>query len=1151
MEERPHTASFSNQGKCSELLDPSSNMSQNSESADVCRHEEAAEDLSPVPVKTSRLVLESSSVGTRAPCSLDPSPGHQGSCDIPSSVSPTVESSTSNGTPRDKVKLTNPQHVSAVPASSPPNFLSVPAKSTSPRVKSPACRGSLPSPACRSSVAIKTEPQDDIKEYVETTMNELLGWYGLPKMDKTDTPQLSLDYSTNQALVDRRVPETGSGNSVSKSRSREGRSEERGEVAKTAEANDTNNNSSSCGADDEGDEMDEDGEEFNDDLDDLRDSGSDVSGLVSPALTTCDEPGKERGAVIVCSWCHKKGTKLCTLGTQSGIKSFCSELCFTQCRRALFKKNKQLELPMTQICDWCKSLKQTVNFVDFHDGDVQLQFCSEKCLNQYKMNVFCTEARQHLQQIVAGDEDKSSGDPRVQPSQGEILITPDLWLSNNANPGVRVKEEVEERSEGGGRQGRGEEEEPGELRDKRSSLTETNMRTAHSDDSSCSVEDRMGLKTLPVLSQRHDVMSRVTSKPLEKLNSCDNRYRRDRIKKLLLDGKPAESGTSGVGRKEKVKHAPPQRAANPPPQRAANPPPQRAGNVPTILSPTDGTENTAPQTLLPNWATSQLLAMMPPHVGLASGNPLRYGASPLLYPRFLSPNRQGEGSKDTPSSSQVKSRHESRRELLRDRDRSGENGHTERKRESTERSAIPPSPATSHSSADTPGPAHTFPHHGLNPNILHDFPRHLPPTFLLGDVHQQLPVHPYFSDPALSNMFHLPLAYNHMHGLRSAFPVSPPSPLPSTSAHPAPRQPAPSQQVPLFPQTSPPVTVLVPYPVAVPIPIPIPIPLPISPEKLFAFFKEKSESAKATTASTVAGSSHQATMDQTTLSQTTLNQTTLSQTTLNQTTLNQTTLNQTTLNLDESSMDVKPSLPQEVPHRTASASLAMSPVVSPRQTSKCPSVGCLPVGPHPALLDSPEAGVVLHNGRDSADSIMTLRREIGRSQLKAASTSPCSSRLKLTYSPNLPFTLDLSKRSRRESLSSNNDDEAIDLSKMSTRSESPRCSVDSTEKVSSSRGKHLALSDGDTSSLPQNLKVPRIHIISDPADPPLSQPPVSLPPPPELSSYSSRRSRILDAPCVPKKSRSPSPERRYIRTVPRDMVEAARRRGLRARVRTK
>ena len=75
------------------------------------------------------------------------------------------------------------------------------------------------------------------------------------------------------------------------------------------------------------------------------------------------------------------------------LQAFCSDLCFTQCRRALFKKN--------QLCDWCKQVRPTVNCVDFQDGNQQLQFCNENCLNQYKMNIFCKETQAHLQQIQA------------------------------------------------------------------------------------------------------------------------------------------------------------------------------------------------------------------------------------------------------------------------------------------------------------------------------------------------------------------------------------------------------------------------------------------------------------------------------------------------------------------------------------------------------------------------------------------------------------------------------------------------------------------------------------------------------------------------------------------------------------------------------
>ena len=46
-----------------------------------------------------------------------------------------------------------------------------------------------------------------------------------------------------------------------------------------------------------------------------------------------------------------------------------------------------------QVCDWCKHVRHTVTYVTFQDGEQQLQFCSDKCLNQYKMNIFCKETQ--------------------------------------------------------------------------------------------------------------------------------------------------------------------------------------------------------------------------------------------------------------------------------------------------------------------------------------------------------------------------------------------------------------------------------------------------------------------------------------------------------------------------------------------------------------------------------------------------------------------------------------------------------------------------------------------------------------------------------------------------------------------------------------
>jgi hypothetical protein len=84
----------------------------------------------------------------------------------------------------------------------------------------------------------------------------------------------------------------------------------------------------------------------------------------------------------VCSWCRQVGARLFAPLTPSpgtseagdtpqpvptGPRAFCSEQCFAQCRRASFKRNR--------VCDWCRHVRHTVSYVDFQDGESQLQFC--------------------------------------------------------------------------------------------------------------------------------------------------------------------------------------------------------------------------------------------------------------------------------------------------------------------------------------------------------------------------------------------------------------------------------------------------------------------------------------------------------------------------------------------------------------------------------------------------------------------------------------------------------------------------------------------------------------------------------------------------------------------------------------------------------
>lgn len=90
-----------------------------------------------------------------------------------------------------------------------------------------------------------------------------------------------------------------------------------------------------------------------------------------------------------CSWCHQDISSQSTelIGSQGTV--FCSENCFLSWRRASFKRAK--------TCDFCKSVRNAVSYVDFNDGATQLQFCSDKCLNQYKMQIFCRETQAHLE----------------------------------------------------------------------------------------------------------------------------------------------------------------------------------------------------------------------------------------------------------------------------------------------------------------------------------------------------------------------------------------------------------------------------------------------------------------------------------------------------------------------------------------------------------------------------------------------------------------------------------------------------------------------------------------------------------------------------------------------------------------------------------
>ncbi|KAL1505185.1 hypothetical protein ABEB36_004806 [Hypothenemus hampei] len=122
-----------------------------------------------------------------------------------------------------------------------------------------------------------------------------------------------------------------------------------------------------------------------------------------------------------CGWCGKLVNEHASVISATAV--FCSELCFAQSRRASFKRNK--------TCDWCRITRNNISYVDIQDNATQLQFCSDKCLNQYKMHIFCRETKAHLElhPHLYGVADSSSSS-----SSAMGLITPDLWLKNCTSP---------------------------------------------------------------------------------------------------------------------------------------------------------------------------------------------------------------------------------------------------------------------------------------------------------------------------------------------------------------------------------------------------------------------------------------------------------------------------------------------------------------------------------------------------------------------------------------------------------------------------------------------------------------------------------------------------------------------------------------------
>lgn len=175
------------------------------------------------------------------------------------------------------------------------------------------------------ALEIKEEPQaEEMKDYAEDTMNELLGIYGYDGVDKSMTENLQLHHfapedGTSPGPVGQTVEEGVAGVTVHKA------------------ADETSPNKQA-----------------------------------DPSSISVEEQ-------IVCAWCHSSGSKRYTLNTATTSRAFCSEKCFAAFRGSYFRRSKS--------CFWCHHVRPTAEMFVIVHREKKLPFCSQKCLERYTSEI--------------------------------------------------------------------------------------------------------------------------------------------------------------------------------------------------------------------------------------------------------------------------------------------------------------------------------------------------------------------------------------------------------------------------------------------------------------------------------------------------------------------------------------------------------------------------------------------------------------------------------------------------------------------------------------------------------------------------------------------------------------------------------------------
>ncbi|XP_060705370.1 sine oculis-binding protein homolog A isoform X4 [Hemiscyllium ocellatum] len=276
---------------------------------------------------------------------------------------------------------------------------------------------------------VKREINEEMKNFAENTMNELLGWYGYDKVELKEGEDIEIkNYPVD--VEGRQHVSVLKENSLPKLKLSE----------ESVITSPSNSNASFPGM------------TAGNGLSEMPAGSKDhgnvpiIVPLIPPPILKPPTDDEMINVQIVCAWCQKLGIKRYSLSMGSEVKCFCSEKCFAACRRAYFKRNKSIpftaegwpfesspashrvqqdRIKDTTVCDWCKHIRHTKEYLDFGDGERRLQFCSAKCLNQYKMDIFYKETQANLPAGLC-----NAGHPPVEnksDNPGVQLLTPESW----------------------------------------------------------------------------------------------------------------------------------------------------------------------------------------------------------------------------------------------------------------------------------------------------------------------------------------------------------------------------------------------------------------------------------------------------------------------------------------------------------------------------------------------------------------------------------------------------------------------------------------------------------------------------------------------------------------------------------------------------